>query len=102
MTAVMSRCAALLLFLLWNFHAGMHAWHEHDHEDDVEHGAILVAEHDEDCGSCHLSVAPGLLGHEPVLHGLEEQTFAASMTPLELASRLFTIADGRGPPLVVA
>jgi hypothetical protein len=102
MSALMARLAALGLFLLWNFHAGLHLWHAHGHEEDVECGPVLVAEHDQECGACHLGVAPGLTGVESRVGHCLVQTGLAALTPFELPVRRFCIADVRGPPAVFA
>ncbi len=102
MSALVARLAALALFLLWNFHAGLHFMHGHaGHDGDHEAGSAYgAAAEDEDCGACLISVAPGLLGQQPLLPVTESISSDSGAEANVLLARLFTCAVGRGPPSV--
>lgn len=103
MSALMARLAALALFLLWNFHAGLHLAHDHCHDGCEENSSsyLVSAEH-EDCGACQLSVVPGLIGpfaEEPI--PAESEVLRSALADL-LPARLYACADGRGPPQLIS
>jgi hypothetical protein len=104
MSSRTSRIVALALFLLWNFHAGLHCLHADeahghvagvlDHHADDSHDGI-------DCGACQLSLAPGLCGHSV---SLSPPAWVEDLGISEfdlLSSREFLFASGRGPPVIL-
>ncbi len=98
MSALPARLFALALFLLWNFHAGLHFVDGHCHEPGHDHGSTYtVAEH-EDCGACHLGVAPGLFGLGQVDQITPEAGVGMNSIADFASARLFACPDGRGPP----
>ncbi|MBC8406491.1 MAG: hypothetical protein H8E15_14825 [Planctomycetes bacterium] len=104
MSSRTSRIVALALFLLWNFHAGLHCLHAGeahgqvagvmDHHADDSHDGI-------DCGACQLSLAPGLCGQTVRLSppNLVEDIGGNEFDLL--CSREFLFASGRGPPVIL-
>jgi hypothetical protein len=102
MSALMARLAALGLFLLWNFHTGLHFMHGECHEHVHEDGRTYsVSAEEDDCGACHFSVAPGLVGQQPADFVPAYHATATRSDADALVARLYSCADGRGPPVVL-